>query len=210
MDGRGRRATGGLAAVAATVMIMTTLGTAWPAVADAPVPDDAPGQSRPQQQEATSGQVDAGDQPATAAVQVPTQRLGGTNRYATAAAISRSQFPDGSSTVYLARSDIFADALAAGSLTDGPVLLVKSCDPVPGVVRDEIARLDPTEVVALGGTGAVCDATLEEAAEGRTAGRVQGANRFETAARIADRSFPDGAPTVYLAEAENGADAVVA
>ncbi len=35
---------------------------------------------------------------------------------------------------------------------------------MPTVVLDEIARLDPAEVIALGGEGAICDATLAAAA----------------------------------------------
>ena len=42
--------------------------------------------------------------------------------------------------MYLARADLFPDALAAGSLTDGPILLVNTCDPVPQSVKDEIAH----------------------------------------------------------------------
>lgn len=196
MDGR-RRAVGAL--LTTMVMALTSLGLGGPAIADAPLADDGAVEGGP-----------AGTAAPAVEVQVPTQRLGGSNRFHTAAAISREQFPQGSPTVYLARSDVFADALAAGSLTDGPVLLVRSCGPVPGAVSEEIARLDPTEVVALGGTGAVCDETLQAAAAGRSADRVAGESRFETAALIAERSFPDGAPAVYLAEHDGGADAVVA
>jgi hypothetical protein len=90
-------------------------------------------------------------------------RLSGPGRIETAVAISQRAFPDGSAAVYLARADIFPDALAAGSLTDGPILLVNTCDPVPAVVKAEIARLNPAEVIALGGTAAICEATLQDA-----------------------------------------------
>lgn len=92
-----------------------------------------------------------------------TGRLAGADRFATAVAISASQFPTGAPTVYLARADASADALAGGILTDGPILLVPACGELPAVVAGEIQRLDPTRVVALGGTGAVCDDILTQA-----------------------------------------------
>lgn len=93
-----------------------------------------------------------------------TTRLSGPDRITTAIAISADQFPSGAAAVYLARADQPADAVAGGVLTDGPILLVPSCGAMPPVVAAEIARLDPVEVVALGGPGAVCDAILEAAA----------------------------------------------
>jgi hypothetical protein len=93
-----------------------------------------------------------------------TGRLSGPDRIATAVAISQYQFPGGAAEVYLARADNFPDALAGGALTKGPVLLVPSCGELPAVVKAEIARLNPAKVVALGGTAAVCDAMLTQAA----------------------------------------------
>ena len=172
------------------------LGLAGPALADAPIPDD-------RQPESADPVAPAADPVLTA----PLDRLGGTNRYETSVAISSSRFAS-AETVYLARADVFADAIAAGSLRDGPVLLVPQCDHIPRAVRDEIARLDPAEVVALGGEQSICQETLDTAATGREAVRLGGANRFETATLIAQRAFPDGADTVYLAEQEESIDAV--
>jgi hypothetical protein len=93
----------------------------------------------------------------------PTSRIAGADRYATAVQISRTAFPNGAPTVYLANGTRSADALAGKSLTDGPILLVPGCGDVPGTVLAEIRRLDPTRVVALGGTGAICDQVLAAA-----------------------------------------------
>lgn len=90
-------------------------------------------------------------------------RLEGPSRIETAVAVSRHQFPDGATVVYLAREDVPADAVTAGSLTDGPVLLVPRCAGVPAAVTGEIVRLDPDRVFALGGDAAVCPATLDAA-----------------------------------------------
>jgi hypothetical protein len=90
-------------------------------------------------------------------------RIGGADRYATAAMIAMEAYPDGADTVYLARSDTFPDALAAKSLTDGPILLVPTCGDLPQATADAIADLDPDEIVALGGSDAIC-APLVDAA----------------------------------------------
>ncbi|MEE8603396.1 DUF4397 domain-containing protein [Euzebya tangerina] len=94
-----------------------------------------------------------------------TSRLAGDSRIDTAIAISQRQFADGSDVVYLARQDAFADALAGGVLTDGPILLVPNCGQLPAQVGEEINRLEAGDVIALGGTLAICDSILEQAAE---------------------------------------------
>jgi|GEM_PF-1087262 len=147
---------------------------------------------------------------ATAAPTV--DRIAGADRYATSVAISAHQFPSPSavSAVYLARGDQYADALAAGVLADGPVLLVPSCGGVPASVAAEIARLDPATVVALGGTGALCAATLDQAGAGRSTDRLSGDTRQGTAAAIAARVFPTGAGRVYLVRGADNPDALAA
>jgi hypothetical protein len=97
---------------------------------------------------------------------VESDRLGGTGRIETAVEISQDAFPEGADEVFLARADQFPDALAGSSLTDrGPILLVPSCGEVPQVVLDEIERLSPNRVVALGGETAICEQVLEDAVE---------------------------------------------
>jgi hypothetical protein len=97
--------------------------------------------------------------------EVQSDRLGGDTRFETAVEISMEAFPAGSVDVFLARADEFPDALAAGSLTTGPILLVPQCGEIPQVVLDEIERLSPERVVALGGVDAVCEQVLQEATE---------------------------------------------
>ncbi len=103
--------------------------------------------------------------------------------------ISRQAFPYGSSTAYLARSDDLADALVAGQLTDGPILLIPRGTTAPAVVRAEIARLRVTRVVAVGGPAAVSQAALVSAAQGRRTARISGDNAYATAAAIARTAF---------------------
>jgi len=93
-------------------------------------------------------------------------RLAGADRVATAIEISRYAFPDGADEVYLAGLDATPDALAAGSLTGGPLLLVPRCGSLPQPVIDEIARLAPDRVIALGGDRAVNPDVLRQAVNG--------------------------------------------
>lgn len=139
-------------------------------------------------------------------------RIAGGSRIDTAVAISQHAFPDGAERVFLARQDLFADALAAGTLTGGPTLLVPSCGPLPRTVLDEIRRLDPADIAALGGSAAICDEVLEEAASRVRAAtfRLAGDSRFHTAVEISREGFPDGADTVYLTGAVDAPEALAA
>lgn len=97
-------------------------------------------------------------------------RLAGATRIETAVAVSQRAFPDGAAAAYLARADDPADAVSAGSLDDGPVLLVPSCGELPQVVAAELVRLAPAEVFAVGGPRAVCDELLDAAVAAAQAG----------------------------------------
>jgi Tol biopolymer transport system component/putative cell wall-binding protein len=152
-------------------------------------------------------------EPATGGAAPSTSRLAGRDRIETAVLVSRRAFPrafTSGGSVYLARSDVFADAVAAGTLTDGPILLVPTCGTAPRSVVQETARLDPARVVALGGTGAVCDAVLKAVAGGRPRARLAGADRHDTAIAIAHERARRGAVTeVYVADGDGGPDPVV-
>ncbi|MEO8247619.1 MAG: glycosyl hydrolase family 18 protein, partial [Chloroflexota bacterium] len=83
-------------------------------------------------------------------------RVSGTDRYATAAAVSASAYGPGVPIVYIATGASFPDALAGGPVAGrdgGPVLLTWR-DQLPGVTRTELERLQPSRIVVLGGTGA--------------------------------------------------------
>ena len=80
-------------------------------------------------------------------------RLAGSNRYATAAAISSFHLPSGAPLVYVTTGDNFPDALAAGpaaAVRDAPTLLVK-WGAIPPATVTELDRLDPARIILLGG-----------------------------------------------------------
>jgi len=131
----------------------------------------------------------------------PVERLAGLDRFATAAAISRSAFPDGARTVYVATGADYPDALAGGAAAaaaEGPVLLVG--DGVPEVTAAELERLSPERIVVLGGAAAVSDAVV--AALGPLAQepvrRVAGPERLATASAVS-ASFAEPGGTVFVA-----------
>ena len=102
-------------------------------------------------------------------------RIFGSDRYATAAAVARA-FPGSTDTVVVATGQDFADALtsqagpaalgAASSMEPAstpsaglpvPKLLTRT-DSLPSVTADALADLAPTTIVVVGGTGAVSTA----------------------------------------------------
>lgn len=104
-------------------------------------------------------------------------RLAGANRFETAAEISKNLFPEGktSAKVYLANGNTLVDALVGGTMTDGaPILLTNGSGTLPAATLNEIKRLKPSEVVALGGESAVLPAELSAAASANGAGGGSG------------------------------------
>lgn len=138
------------------------------------------------------------------------QRIAGTDRYATAAAISAATFPAGVPVAYVATGANFPDALggAAAAGRDGaPVLLVN--DRVPDSVATELTRLAPARIVILGGQ-AVVSASVESALNAFTIGpveRIAGVDRYDTSVAISKATYPS-ASTVYLATGANFPDAL--
>lgn len=136
--------------------------------------------------------------PALAAPSPAYDKVFGADRYSTSIQVAKRAFPAGAKTVYIARGDVLVDALAAGTLTDGPILLANRAGD-SGQLAAAVASFHPSEVVAIGGPNAVPDALLSAAAGGAATSRLSGADRYLTAIAIADRAFPNGAPVAYIA-----------
>lgn len=84
-------------------------------------------------------------------------RISGTNRFETAVEISKALTNNQTAAkVYLANGMTLVDALAGGTIPDNaPILLTDGSGSLPSSTVAEIKRLKPTEIVALGGAGAV-------------------------------------------------------
>lgn len=141
-------------------------------------------------------------------------RVSGADRFATAACASATGYPQGATTVVLARGDTagnYADALAGTVLAhhvQGPVLLT-SPDDLPAVTADEIERLGAERVILLGGEGAISpDVEGEVAALGVTTERISGRDRAATAALIS--TFAGATDEAFVVNGYRPADALVA
>lgn len=165
---------------------------------------------------ATAAPADTGVTPevvSTAPSDGPTvTRWGGPDRYEVAVGISEANFEAGVGTVYLANGLASADALAAGPVAGmerSPILLTRK-DTVPDSVMAELARLDPAQVVLLGGTGSVSTTVESRVGQFAPTARFGGVDRYEVAVNISRAKFPSGAETVYVANGLASADALSA
>ena len=128
----------------------------------------------------------------------------GVDRYKTSAEISQQTFPNHIKTVVLASGENFADSLVAGSLANkenAPVLLTQK-EKLPQVIKDEITRLKPEEVIIVGGEKSVNIKGLKNVK------RLAGKDRFETSVEVYKHVNPNG--KVALASGLNFADALCA
>ena len=91
-----------------------------------------------------------------------TARLGGKNRYETNVAVAKAAYKNnaGIARVYLTRGDMMVDALTAGSVANGPVLLVNrqgDIDPATVEYFRNIPDLGKDSTVILGGEASLSD-----------------------------------------------------
>ncbi|MGD6803470.1 cell wall-binding repeat-containing protein [Rossellomorea aquimaris] len=146
-------------------------------------------------------------------------RVSGNNRYETAVEISNMGWPAGADTVILARDSTFPDALAGAPLAyqkDAPILLNPK-NTLHKAVKAQIKNLGASNVIILGGTGAILSGVEKELRDmGLNVRRIGGKSRYDTAAKIAAElgdynkavvafggNFPDALSVAPYA-AENG------
>jgi putative cell wall-binding protein len=151
--------------------------------------------------------------PAAGASGAPTvTRLAGTDRFATAVAVSQSRFSAPVDTVFVATGTAFPDALAGGPAAArraAPVLLVER-DRIPDATRAELDRLKPAHVVVRGGPASVSDGVASELRTFASAGvsRIWGSDRYLTAVAVSNAVFTAGAPVAYVASGDTFPDAL--
>jgi hypothetical protein len=84
-------------------------------------------------------------------------RLTGADRFAVAAAVSKSKYPTGAATVYIANGAAYSDiacAATAAAAAGAPLLLVDASD-IPAATAAELTRLAPQSIVVVGGPASV-------------------------------------------------------
>ncbi len=134
-------------------------------------------------------------------------RVGGADRFQTAAQLALTAFPDGAETVFVATGADHADALAAGPLAaqrGASILLTGATLPEPTVAA--IQALAPERIVVLGGEQAVTEDVAAQLRQLADVERLSGTNRFATAAAVAGEQAE--AQTVYIARGDVYADAL--
>ena len=92
------------------------------------------------------------------------QRIGGVDRYDTAAMLSAFHHPTGAALAYVATGQNFPDALGAGpaaAVRGAPTVLVRGTA-IPPSSAGELDRLNPTRIILLGGPS-VITTSVEEA-----------------------------------------------
>ena len=156
----------------------------------------------------------AASMPPTATSHPPTTRLAGADRYATAAAVSAATFPSGASVAFVATGADYPDALTAAAAAGGrgPVLLA-GAGGVPHATLFELERLHPSRVVIVGGAVALPPSTaavIGAALPGAQVTRVEGADRYATAALLSSATFGAPVPVAYLATGTAFPDALTA
>jgi len=149
--------------------------------------------------------------PAHAVSGVTANRLGGSDRYATSAAIATSTFSS-VPTVVVTSGDNFPDALAASYLAGrlhAPILTTNS-DQLSTSTASALQTLGAKSVDLVGGTYAVApavQATLQS--DGYSVERIAGPTRYDTAADIAEL-FPASFVGSLTGTSGSGATAIVA
>ncbi|MBN9139921.1 MAG: cell wall-binding repeat-containing protein [Micrococcales bacterium] len=142
------------------------------------------------------------------------ERIGGADRFAAAAGMSRAAYPGGADVVYVASGMNFPDALTAApaAIAEAGPLLLTASDQLPASVREELTRLDPERVVIVGGPVSVSPAVrlaIRAAVPLAVVEEVSGADRYEVSRNLMRRSFP-AATSVYIATGANFPDALSA
>jgi putative cell wall-binding protein/spore germination protein YaaH len=137
-------------------------------------------------------------------------RIGGADRYATAADLSQAVYPDGATTVFVASGATYPDGLAGGAEAArlGAPLLLSDPSTLSSATRAELQRLAPTNVYLLGGTASLSTAVataVGAAVPAATVKRLAGADRYATSVAISGLQDP-GVPVVYVAAGTNFPD----
>ena len=139
-------------------------------------------------------------------------RVSGEDRHATAAAVARD-LHDGARVAYLATGEDFPDALtgaAAAADADAPLLLTWQ-DALPEATASALDDLAVDEAVIVGGEAAVSAAAADELDE-RVASvqRVDGADRYATAAAVSAQRALEAPDLAYVATGADYPDVLAA
>ncbi|MGB3764884.1 MAG: cell wall-binding repeat-containing protein [Ornithinimicrobium sp.] len=139
------------------------------------------------------------------------KRLGGSNRYGTAALVATT-FSKGASVAYVATGVDYPDALAAAARAghnDAPILLTGRSG-LPAVTKQALRTINPGRITVVGSTSDVSSSVASQLRGYSKSGdvqRVSGDNEYEVAANLANY-YPHGVDVVYVATSRDYPDAL--
>lgn len=139
-------------------------------------------------------------------------RVAGADRYETSALVALHAFGDGAADAFIATGRGFPDALSAGpvaAMRAAPILLVDGVGTASKSTLDALAALGTTRLTVVGGTPSVRQSVVTALSEGRSASRVAGVNRYETAVRL-NQAFDARPSSLYIAAGNRFPDALAA
>lgn len=142
-------------------------------------------------------------------VSTPVEKLAGNTQYETAVAVSKEGWQNGSDTVVIVNGDIIADGISATPLAttyDAPILTVKK-DTIPEVIKEELKRLNPNEIIVVGGANTIQESVYNQLSSLTSAkmSRIWGSDRNQTSLKIAQKIDQDhDVNTVFIANGFEG------
>lgn len=119
----------------------------------------------------------------------PVKKLIGDTRFDTAAKISQEGWQNGADKVILVNGNAISDGVTATPLAttmNAPILLTND-NGIPQSTKDELARLNPKDIIIIGGESVISN-NIEEELKTTTSSsvlRIAGINRYETSLKIA-------------------------
>ncbi len=153
-----------------------------------------------------------------AGARIDVTRIGGADRYEVAAKASTKLQQGSKPVIFLATGENFPDALSAGPATHQEVatshLLLTSRDHIPQSVADEITRIDPDEVVIVGGRNSISSSVEDELMHlvpRSQISRINGVDRYDVSQKLVTRYFESNAQLrPHIATGANFPDALSA
>lgn len=142
------------------------------------------------------------------------KRIGGKNRFDTAAQLAKTYFP-GAKGAFVTTGYNFPDAISAGSVAamgEGRPVLLTLQNRLPAETADAIKSLGIKEVTTVGAESSVNATAYSQisAINGVKNERVSGKNRYETNVMLMQKFAPKTSEKVVLATGNSYADALVA
>lgn len=148
---------------------------------------------------------------------IHTNRIKGSNRYATSVEVARNSFEGNQEEVILASGDIYADALVANGLVglkDAPLVL-NGVSKLDKTVAQYLKDVKAKKITIIGGNSAISGSVQDELEKmGLTTERISGTNRYETSVKVLQHFYKNNnqaaIKNVFVASGEKFADALVA